>query len=119
MWIAQKYIERPLLYRRRKFDIRLWALVTSDFKIYKFNQGYVRTTSEIYEADSQDKFVHLTNECLQNKSSSYSKHEEGNTISFFDLQNFLDEAYGELNVNIEDHFIPRMQDIIIDTFLSG
>lgn len=28
LWVIQKYLEKPLLYHKRKFDIRLWVLVS-------------------------------------------------------------------------------------------
>jgi len=52
-WVVQKYIERPLLYNSRKFDIRVWVLVTEDFKIYFYKQGYLRTSSSEYNTNDK------------------------------------------------------------------
>lgn len=45
-YVVQKYIERPMLYHGRKFDIRVWALFTGDEKVYYYKRGYLRTSSD-------------------------------------------------------------------------
>ena len=81
-WVVQKYIEKPLLYQQRKFDVRQWALLTNNFEIYIYKHGYLRTSSNDYNLKSKDNYVHLTNQCLQNKSDQYQLFEEGNTLSY-------------------------------------
>lgn len=61
-FVIQKYIERPMLYSQRKFDIRVWALFTGDSKIYYYKPGYLRTSSDEFTTRINDnKAVHLTN----------------------------------------------------------
>lgn len=85
-WVIQKYIEKPLLYNSRKFDIRQWAVVTNSFEIYMYKYGYLRTSSNDYNLQSTDNYVHLTNQCLQNQSKQYERFEAGNTLSFEEFQ---------------------------------
>jgi len=63
-WVVQKYIERPLLLNGRKFDIRIWVIVTEDLKIYFYKQGYLRTSSGTFDLTDKNNFVHLTNHCF-------------------------------------------------------
>jgi len=35
-FVIQKYIERPLLFQGRKFDIRVWGLISFDTRCYLF-----------------------------------------------------------------------------------
>lgn len=65
----QKYLERPLLYHRRKFDIRHYMMVScinGSFKGYWYEDGYIRTTSYEYNIKNcKDNLVHLTNDAIQ------------------------------------------------------
>lgn len=48
----------------RKFDIRIWVLVTHSFNIYIFKEGYARLSSELFDLDNLGAFVHLTNNAI-------------------------------------------------------
>jgi tubulin polyglutamylase TTLL4 len=63
--IAQVYVERPLLITGRKFDIRLYVIVTSvaPLRIYIHDSGLIRFATHQYDpnADITDLHAHLTN----------------------------------------------------------
>ena len=88
-FVIQKYIERPLLFDGRKFDIRVWVLVTHDMKVYFFKEGYIRTSCEKYTTDNsavEKKNIHLTNNAIQKFYEGYGAYEDGNQISFQQFQ---------------------------------
>ena len=83
-FIIQKYIEKPLLINKRKFDIRVWVLINQDMEVYFFKEGYLRTSAFEYKLSDncKDQFVHLTNNAVQKNAKEYGKFEEGNMLSF-------------------------------------
>jgi len=84
--IIQKYIEKPLLIHNRKFDIRVYGMLTSTFgthKGYFYEDGYIRTSSVEFDLeDLGNRFIHLTNDAVQKKSDDYGKFENGNKVSY-------------------------------------
>jgi len=46
--VVQKYIERPLLYHGRKFDIRVLALIDDEKNLWLYKPCYLRTSSDPY-----------------------------------------------------------------------
>jgi hypothetical protein len=78
----QKYIEKPLLWNGRKFDIRVWAVANTRHDFLWYRHGYLRTSSSEYDTEATDNYIHLTNNCLQKHGENYGVHEEGNTVSF-------------------------------------
>ena len=64
-FIIQKYVERPLLIHNRKFDIRIWVLVTQSIKFYIYKDGYIRTSCNDFSLENiGDALTHLTNNAI-------------------------------------------------------
>ena len=119
VWVVQKYIERPLLFKGRKFDIRVWALATARKELFFYKHGYLRTSSFDYSTGAKDNYIHLTNNCLQKWGDNYGIHEAGNTLSFDAFQEYLNTEYSDLGVNVREQLVPRIKDLIIDSYLSA
>ena len=115
--VVQKYIERPLLYFGRKFDIRIWVLLTHDFKVYMFNEGHLKCCSVKYDLDVGDSFSHLTNYSFQKYNNNFGKYEKGNEVSFDDLQYNIEVNYNN-KVNFKSEIIPKIKHIIKFVFQS-
>ena len=117
-WIVQRYIDAPMLIHGRKFDIRVWVLVTSDFCIYLHRKGVMRTSSEPFSlANIGDDLVHLTNHCVQTQGPNYSTHEKGNEMFYGAFQAYLDTLPGPRR-SFQDHVVPVMRTMVADTLLA-
>ena len=108
--IIQKYIEKPLCYKGRKCDMRLWVLLTWDFNIYLFKEGHFKATSLPYDVNSHNFYVHLTNYSVQKYNKDFSKYEMGNEISFKDFEISVDNA-----INVKKDVLPKVKEIIVYT----
>ncbi|KRX00256.1 hypothetical protein PPERSA_10755 [Pseudocohnilembus persalinus] len=92
-FVIQKYLERPFCINQRKFDIRVWSLVTQNYDVYVFQEGYLRTSSEKYDLENiENPFIHLTNNAVQKYSKNYGIEEFGNQLSFQQFQDYLDQT---------------------------
>ena len=130
--IVQYYISKPLLITRRKFDIRLYALVTSvtPIRIYMHTKsGLARFATHEYNMDvdgsSQDKHMHLTNFAINKGDELFvkcseinknSKVEERIENSKWSLSFLLD--YLEKNYNVKNLF-EELERVTATTILTG
>ena len=94
--IVQKYIENPLIIKKRKFDIRQWVLVTSlnPLVIWMWKEPYLRFGAEDYIMDDLNNiYSHLTNNSIAKHSEQFKneKNFEGDMWTCQDFADFIGE----------------------------
>jgi len=114
--IIQKYLDHPLLYQKRKFDIRCYVLVDSNLNVYFCREGHLKSSSKFYDLSTNDKFIHITNHSLQKKCSKFAQYEYGNEMSYDDFKKVMKED----NIPLEkfDKMIEEMKYLIKISFKS-
>lgn len=121
IFVVQRYVDRPLLLsHRRKFDIRVWVLLTSPYCIYVYSQGACRTSSTAYDiTDIHNTLAHLTNHCLQEGHPDFGRYEEGNELWLPEVKRYLEEDGGKPACFMEATILPQIEQIVVRTLLAA
>ena len=115
--IIQKYLDNPLLYRKRKFDIRCFVLVDWNLNIFFCREGHLKASSFMYDINNVNKFIHITNHSFQKKSNKFERFETGNEISYAEFKNFLIEE--KIPISNFDKIIKKMKFIVKLSFQAA
>lgn len=121
--VAQTYIERPFLITNRKFDIRLYCLITgiAPLRIYMHTAGLARFCAHPYDPNSLDENSNLTNYSLNKDDAAFvSSDGTKETVrdSKWTLNLFLSFLKNQRNIDI-DQLMKELERVLICTVISG
>jgi tubulin polyglutamylase TTLL4 len=72
--LVQRYLGNPYLINKKKFDLRLYVLVTGvdPLRIYLHDEGLIRIATENFTTKNlKNQFIHLTNYSINKKSKHF------------------------------------------------
>jgi len=122
-WLVQKYIERPMLIMKRKFDVRQWVLVTdwNPLVVWFYGECYLRFTADDFDLDNLSIYAHLSN----NSISKYAERDRtdeitlaGNMWTVDRFKQHLKETLGSGQV-WDDQIVPQMKNIVRHTLAAA
>ncbi|XP_069809866.1 probable tubulin polyglutamylase TTLL9 isoform X3 [Dendropsophus ebraccatus] len=117
-YVAQRYIENPYLIGGRKFDLRVYVLVTSytPLRAWLYRDGFARFSNTRFTLSSiDDQYIHLTNVAIQKTAPDYDP-EKGCKWMIQQLRQYLTAKHGPVAVetlfqNIDNIFIKSLQSV--------
>ncbi|KAH8058798.1 hypothetical protein JL720_13988 [Aureococcus anophagefferens] len=96
-YVVQKYVNNPYLIGGKKFDLRLYVLVTSymPLTVWMYRSGFCRFSTKRYskvvnsKGDIDNQLMHLTNVAIQKKSDDYDASTGGGKWELLNMKLFL------------------------------
>lgn len=113
-YVISRYIDNPLLIGGKKFDLRLYVLVTSfrPLKAYLFQHGFCRFCTVKYDTsvtELDNMYVHLTNVSVQKHGGDYNSLHGGK----MSIQNFRLYLEGTRGRSVTEKLFAEMQWLIV------
>jgi len=125
-YVISRYILDPLLIGGKKFDLRIYALVSCyrPLKVHVHRQGFARFCAYKYSNDVtaiDNEYIHLTNVAIQKHADDYNAT-HGGKLSLKNLRLHLEAVYGLERVEklfeeigwIIVHSLKAVQSVIIN-----
>ena len=101
-WILQKYVENPLLIKKKKFHIRIYVIIhkkNNNINIYIYKKGFIYTAGINYNLNSKDLSSHLSGEDNPFRVSVFQK----NNPLYPKIWNRIKDLVNECVVSIKSH----------------
>lgn len=96
-WVAQRYVKDLMLVHGRKFDFRVWAIITSlmPLRVYLLRESFAKVAPEVYSSEASS----FGNLCIHSttppKDCDYSLHSSGNLkLHMFQKAFFANITFG-------------------------
>mmetsp|Transcript_22374 Transcript_22374/g.29262 ORF Transcript_22374/g.29262 Transcript_22374/m.29262 type:complete len:397 (+) Transcript_22374:105-1295(+) len=118
-YIISRYIENPLLVGGKKFDLRLYVLVTSfrPLRAYLSLHGFARFCNVKYSSDAAEldnPYIHLTNVAIQKHNDDYN-NVHGGKWHIRDLRLYLESTRG---AEATERLFSKMNQLIVHSLLA-
>ncbi|XP_011191434.2 tubulin glycylase 3B [Zeugodacus cucurbitae] len=124
-YIAQKYLERPLLIHKTKFDIRQYMLLSigdCTLNIWLYRDCYLRFSSQEFTIDDLRESIHLTNNSVQkrykNKPNRDIRLPKNNMWSLEQFKIYLKHSNAPENV-WEERIFPGFKENLIAVVMAS
>ncbi|XP_066581602.1 probable tubulin polyglutamylase TTLL9 [Prorops nasuta] len=117
-FIVQKYVDNPYLLAGKKFDLRIYVLVTSFYplKVWLAREGFARLSAELFDLSNIGNCkVHLTNMAIQLRAREKNAEKQDFKWALSKVREYLTKKHGE--AAMEDLF-QRIAGVIMASLLA-
>jgi len=118
-YVVQRYIENPQLIGGKKFDLRLYVLVTSysPLTVYIYRAGFCRFSGYRYNTHAKnlgDTYVHLTNAAIQKTAPGY----DAGAGCKWPLRNYKMYLIAKYGLQATDRMFNAVEELAINSLFS-